>query len=118
MGDYRMMRYATAVPCRRDNDMNRWRLPGLIAVALGATLGYLAATGETSLRLKAQAEPAEPAAAALDRSELPIPDPSFQGVAKRTLAGSKPDFPRAVTPPKDAPNVLLILVDDAGFGNP
>jgi arylsulfatase len=77
-------------------------------------LGYLAATVKTPPRLQAQEEPA---AAAPDRSELPIPDAHFRGVANRTLAGSKPAFPRAATPPKDAPNVLLILVDDAGFGN-
>ncbi len=71
--------------------MNRWRFPGLIAVALGATLGYLAATVKTPPRLRAQEGPS---AAAQDRSELPIPDPRFQGVANRTFVGSKPDFPR------------------------
>jgi arylsulfatase len=49
---------------------------------------------------------------------LPRPDPPFGGVAERTLAGSKPDFPKPVSTPKGAPNVLLVLVDDAGFGNP
>jgi arylsulfatase len=85
-----------------------------VAVALGAVLGYLAATVKTPPRLQAQEGPA---AAAPNRSELPIPDSPFQGAANRTLAGSRPAFPRTVTPPRDAPNVLLILVDDAGFGN-
>jgi arylsulfatase len=49
---------------------------------------------------------------------LPRPDLPFQGVTEKTLAGSKPDFPRPVQAPKGAPNVLLVLVDDAGFGNP
>src|SRR5262245_38328424 len=49
---------------------------------------------------------------------IPRADPPFQGVAQRTLGGSKPDFPRPVAAPRDAPNVLLVLVDDAGFGNP
>jgi arylsulfatase len=49
---------------------------------------------------------------------LPHPDPAFTGTADRTLAGSKPEFPRPVTAPRGAPNVLLVLVDDAGFGNP
>ncbi len=91
----------------------------LVAILAGAFLGYAAAAGKLhpSPGLEA-ARPDEPAtAAALDRSELPIPDPQFKGVANRTLVGSKPDFPRAITPPKGAPNVLLILVDDAGFGN-
>jgi len=88
---------------------------GVLLIATGAALGYLAATGKAPRSLHAQEGAA---AAAPDRGALPIPDSRFQGVANRTLAGSKPDFPRAVTPPRDAPNVLLVLVDDAGFGNP
>jgi arylsulfatase A-like enzyme len=55
---------------------------------------------------------------ALDRRVLPIPDPPFEGKANQTLAGSQPDFPTAVAAPVGAPNVLLVLIDDAGFGNP
>ena len=46
--------------------------------------------------------------------------PSFAGVANRTLAGSEPDWNLIGHPtaPDDAPNVLLVLIDDAGFGNP
>jgi arylsulfatase len=51
-------------------------------------------------------------------SAIPRPDSPYHGVAKRTLAGSKPEFPSPVEAPKDAPNILLVLVDDAGFGNP
>lgn len=54
----------------------------------------------------------------LDRTALPIPDPTFAGKANRTLAGSKPDFPIPISAPEGAPNVLLVLIDDAGFGNP
>lgn len=52
------------------------------------------------------------------QQSLPIPDSTFGGTAERTLTGSKPDYPKPVTPAAGAPNVLLILVDDAGFGNP
>ena len=56
----------------------------------------------------------------IDRTVLPIRRPSFAGVTKRTLEGSEPDWNQAaqVAPPEDAPNVLLVLIDDAGFGNP
>ncbi len=56
----------------------------------------------------------------IDRTILPIRRPSFGGVTKRTLEGSKPDWNQAaqVAPPEGAPNVLLVLIDDAGFGNP
>jgi arylsulfatase A-like enzyme len=55
-----------------------------------------------------------------DRSRLPIRREKFAGVVGRTLAGSTPDWnqiehPR---PPAGAPNVLLVIIDDAGFGNP
>ena len=36
--------------------------------------------------------------------------------ARRLTAGLEPD--RASVPPAGAPNVLLVLIDDAGFGNP
>jgi len=49
---------------------------------------------------------------------LPHPEPPFQGVANRTLAGSKPDWPKPLHAPPGAPNVLIVLIDDAGFGNP
>jgi arylsulfatase A-like enzyme len=55
-----------------------------------------------------------------DRTRLPIRRGTFQGVANRTLEGSQPDWNLIghPTPPADAPNVLLVLIDDAGFGNP
>lgn len=53
----------------------------------------------------------------LDRTVLPIPDRPFKGKSNRTLDGSEPDFPMPVQAPKGAPNVLLVLLDDAGFGN-
>jgi arylsulfatase A-like enzyme len=54
---------------------------------------------------------------ALDRGVLPIPDRPFKGKANRTLAGSVPDYPIPAQAPEGAPNVLLVLIDDAGFGN-
>src|SRR4029077_1715800 len=48
---------------------------------------------------------------------LPRPDFHFPGNVGRTFEDSDPPtFPKVVRPPKGAPNVLLILIDDAGFG--
>lgn len=47
---------------------------------------------------------------------LPAPEPEFQGKIGITYQESKPDFPKAISAPTKAPNVLLILLDDAGFG--
>ena len=60
-----------------------------------------------------------PAAAQQGHEQLPMPDATFGGVAKHTLQGSTPDpLPAPTKAPDGAPNILLILVDDAGFGNP
>lgn len=47
---------------------------------------------------------------------LPFPAPPFKGVIGRTAKDSKPDFPKQVTAPQGAPNILLIMTDDTGFG--
>lgn len=51
-----------------------------------------------------------------NRTVLPIPDPPFQGKIGLRTADSKKDFPREVKAPTDAPNILLIMTDDVGFG--
>ena len=47
---------------------------------------------------------------------LPKPEPPFHGKIGRTVRDSTPDFPKGVEAPKGAPNILLILTDDVGFG--
>ena len=56
----------------------------------------------------------------VDRTVLPIRRLPFAGVAGKTLGDSQPDWGLIghVKPPAGAPNVLLVLIDDAGFGNP
>jgi arylsulfatase A-like enzyme len=47
---------------------------------------------------------------------LPRPPPPFNGYIGRTAKESIKDFPTEVKAPKGAPNILLILTDDVGFG--
>jgi arylsulfatase A-like enzyme len=47
---------------------------------------------------------------------LPLPQPSFRGKIGITYSESTPDFPAPITAPEKAPNVLLVLLDDVGFG--
>ena len=54
----------------------------------------------------------------IDGKQLPPPDPEFGGVIKDDALQSKPWWAPRVVPPKGAPNVLLIITDDAGFGVP
>jgi arylsulfatase A-like enzyme len=51
-----------------------------------------------------------------DRTTLPIPPAPFQGTIGRDLKDSTQVPTKPLSAPKGAPNVLLILMDDAGFG--
>src|SRR5271157_5023672 len=52
----------------------------------------------------------------IDGKQLPPPPEKFGGVIKESATDSKPWWPPRVTPPKGAPNVLLIMTDDQGYG--
>jgi len=54
----------------------------------------------------------------IDGKQLPAPDPKFGGVIKDGALESKPWWAPRIVPPKGAPNVLLIITDDSGFGVP
>src|SRR5881398_496642 len=52
----------------------------------------------------------------IDGKQLPPPPPKFGGVIKELATDSKTWWPPRVVPPKGAPNVLLIMTDDQGYG--
>lgn len=52
----------------------------------------------------------------LDRTVLPIPPPPFRGTIGTTYKESTPYAIPPVTAPAGAPNVLLVLLDDEGYG--
>ena len=58
------------------------------------------------------------ASTTIDGKQLPAPDPKFGGVIKNDALQSKTWWAPRIVPPKEAPNVLLIITDDAGFGVP
>jgi len=61
--------------------------------------------------------PSTPEKPAGTSTVLPRPDFRFPGEIGRTYLESDPaQFPKPVQAPKGAPNILLILIDDAGFG--
>ena len=52
----------------------------------------------------------------IDGKQLPPPPIPFGGVIKEDAKDSKSYWPPSVVPPKGAPNVLLIMTDDQGYG--
>jgi arylsulfatase A-like enzyme len=83
-------------------------------VTLISLLGLLSATGR--LTRAGAAEDAKPAPYKLDRTILPIPEPEIphSTVLDARNAKAPPRF--QVTAPTGAPNVLIVLLDDMGFG--
>ena len=55
-------------------------------------------------------------AAELDRTIIPLPEPAFEGKIGETYKDSEGAWPKLPAPPEGAPNVLVILLDDVGFG--
>ncbi len=52
----------------------------------------------------------------IDGKQIPPPPLQFGGVIKESAKDSTPWWPPRVAPPKGAPNVLLIMTDDQGYG--
>src|SRR5262249_13767256 len=99
---------------------------GVISIALAALL----LPGRVSLRAVAHQPPAAggtseqttgPRGSPTERTRIkgerpPPPPQKFEGVINQNATQSKPFWPARVVPPKGAPNVLLIMTDDTGFG--
>jgi arylsulfatase len=49
-------------------------------------------------------------------NQIPAPPLPFGGVIKESVKDSKPYWPPPVVPPRGAPNILLIMTDDQGYG--
>jgi len=82
-------------------------LAGLIALFPAATLPAQQINGT----------PGSPSATqVINGNQIPAPPLPFGGVINETAATSTPYWPPRVVPPKGAPNVLLIMTDDQGYG--
>ncbi len=86
----------------------------------GLTLLRLALAMALTMPVSAQqinGTPGSPSATqVIDGKQIPAPPLPFGGVIKESYKDSKPYWPPAVVPPKGAPNILLIMTDDAGYG--
>jgi arylsulfatase A-like enzyme len=80
-------------------------LIGIVAVMFSCNQPQLKNETET------KAAPGE-----LDRTILPIPEPARQTYTELDVRNAKPPARFEVKAPKGAPNVVVVLIDDMGFG--
>ncbi len=88
-----------------------------VVVVLAATM-VLVSGSQTRAQQGTPAPGSAGATTSIDGKQLPPPDPKFGGVIKEDALQSKPWWAPRIVPPAGAPNVLLIITDDAGFGVP
>src|SRR6478672_10422231 len=87
-----------------------------------STLAFSAATFLVIACVPAGAQqttgtPGSPSATTtIDGKYLPNPPPKFGGEIGLSAKDSKTYWPPQIVPPKGAPNVLLIMTDDQGYG--
>jgi arylsulfatase len=91
-------------------------LAGAVALAMSTACTTVEHSGAGGTITGVAGSPS--ATIALDGRQLPPPDPKFGGVITEKALESKYWWAPRVVPPKGAPNVLLIITDDAGFGVP
>jgi arylsulfatase len=90
---------------------------GTAARKLLAACSLLAFTGSVAYAQQINGTPGSPSATmTIPGNQLPPPDPPFGGVIEESAKDSKPYWLPRVVPPKGAPNVLLIMTDDQGYG--
>ena len=85
--------------------------------ALGAALTLVTVVG---CNAPPPTPPATPAANAggIDRTVLPLAEPSPQTYTELDARNAKPPARFEVKAPSNAPNVVIVLIDDVGFGGP
>ena len=83
---------------------------------LGLLVGAVSAKAQ---QIQTSGTPGSPGATTtISGKQIPPPDPKFGGVIKEDALRSKAWWAPRIVPPNGAPNILLIMTDDAGFGVP
>ncbi|MCA3554741.1 arylsulfatase [Aestuariivirga sp.] len=86
--------------------------------ALLAMIGLVMCFGNAQAQ-QVTGTPGSPSATTtISGEQLPAPAPPFGGVIKDNALQSTPWWAPRIVPPKQAPNVLLIMTDDSGYGVP
>ena len=96
-----------------------WHALAATAPALAAGIFWCLFAAGAANAQQINGVPGSPTATVtLDGKQLPPPPMKFGGVIKESAADSTPWWPPRVVPPQGAPNVLLIMTDDQGYGVP
>ena len=89
--------------------------PHIRALVLAASV--LALSVGSTFAQQVTGTPGSPSATTtIDGKYLPPPPAPFGGTINLDAIDSRPYWPPTVVPPKGAPNVLLIMTDDQGYG--
>ena len=91
----------------------------IILTSIQTCIFLVAASSLRSEQIEITGTPGSPGATTtISGKQLPAPDPKFGGVIKDDALQSKAWWAPRIVPPKQAPNILLIMTDDSGFGVP
>src|SRR6266436_7172194 len=86
-------------------------LGGMLAAAV------IAIAPSTRAQIQTTGTPGSPdATVTIDGKQIPPPPMPFGGVIKESVKDSTPYWPPRVVTPKGAPNILLVMTDDQGYG--
>ncbi len=95
----------------RSGDMFRIATALSVSILLGAVLS------SDAMAQQINGTPGSPSATiTIDGKQLPPPPLKFGGIIKESAKDSQPWWSPRVVPPRGAPNVLLIMTDDQGYG--
>jgi hypothetical protein len=95
----------STLPSKSSSSLSKHLLSLLAAFCFGMTL----AAGRYPALAQQSSSPDQITLPSGGSAVLPVPQPQFRGVIGRKASESTPDFPKDVTAPKGAPNVLLIM---------
>ncbi len=88
------------------------------AIALAGACALLDCLGTASVwRISRSAQAQQPSAVELDRTVLPIQAPARPAITTLDARDAKAPPRFEVKPPQEAPNVVIVLIDDFGFGH-